>query len=150
MLVESVTTFIATAINLIAPTNFEPFTKGAEPISTNQILINMCIMLFGELVLADGLLFLLSRIERFNMKVDLAQVWAERSVDSFYLFAFICMTVPFVSCAIVINNMCVTSELRDDGTVSPRWMLTQCPPLPGSYDEVMGWGNSTWEDYFLE
>ena len=62
---QAVTIFVATALNLTMPTNFEPFYKGVQPISDDQIITNFFVMMFGELVLADGLLFLISRIERF-------------------------------------------------------------------------------------
>ena len=46
--------------------------------------------------------------------------------------------------------MCVTSEYLD-GSVSPQWVLTQCPAAPASYDEVRGWPNgTTWEDYYQD
>lgn len=76
-------------------------------------------------------------------------MFADRDAGTFRLFVLICTVVPFVSCGVVLVNMCMTSHLLPDGSISPAWALSQCPPPPTSYDDVRGWqGNATWADYF--
>jgi hypothetical protein len=42
----------------------------------------------------------------------------------------------------VISELCITS-VWEGGAVDPNWVLSQCPPLPGSYEDIRSWKNTT-------
>ena len=108
---------------------------------SHQVLTNLCVMLVGELVLADGLLLLESRIGWCHMKRDLGKAWAQRDKLGHYLFMLICTVMPFLACGTVMRSMCLTSFVAH-GTIDPDWVLTQCPPAPGSLDQIRRWGGA--------
>mmetsp|Transcript_22676 Transcript_22676/g.59153 ORF Transcript_22676/g.59153 Transcript_22676/m.59153 type:complete len:105 (+) Transcript_22676:481-795(+) len=99
-------------------------------------------MLFGELVLADGLLLLMSRTKWMNISCDLAEAWQNGDKYAYRCFFFICAVAPFVACYNVISELCITS-VWEGGAVDPNWVLSQCPPLPGSYEDIRSWKNTT-------
>jgi len=141
MMAEAVTIFVATALNFTVPTNFDKFGAESEPLSDKQVLTNLCVMLVGELVLADGLLLLESRIGWCHMKRDLGKAWTQRDKLGHYLFMLICTVMPFLACGTVMRSMCLTSFVVH-GTIDPDWVLTQCPPAPGSLDQIRRWGGA--------
>mmetsp|Transcript_60336 Transcript_60336/g.165743 ORF Transcript_60336/g.165743 Transcript_60336/m.165743 type:complete len:352 (+) Transcript_60336:376-1431(+) len=84
---------------------------GVPPITTETILVNLTFMLFGEMIMSDALVVILSRTDYVSdTKVDLPwSAWRERARDA-YLALYACLallTVFGVTQCVV--EMCYTS-----------------------------------------
>ena len=104
---------------------------GVPPITTETILVNLTFMLFGEMIMSDALVVILSRTDYVSdTKVDLPSAWRERAHDA-YLALYACLallTVFGVTQCVV--EMCYTS-LGDfgDGNDFGDYTISLCPVL---------------------
>ena len=112
---------------------------GSPAVPLTQTLVNLAVMLFGELFFTDSIVAYVAR-KSSRYCNDPAAEWHELRKDGRHISG-VAATIAFslMICIIVIpNNMCYTSWL---GEGEDEWVLTTCPKAPGNETEMIrAWG----------
>ena len=125
-IVEASSIFITTAYSKINRVNFGP--AGGPIVPDSLLFFNLAIMIFGEVILTDGLVAYLSSIWTNRYIIDVSAEWEKRDVFAMRCF---CIWVAFSSyfcIAGVKTPLCFTSYVGEENLLDP--ILTQCPLLP--------------------
>ena len=112
-----------------------PNEPGSPPVPVRQTLINLAIMLFGELIVTDGAIAYVSHTFRDRYVLNLAASWEQiRSKQQRLLWVLVALT-SMVATFVLIDfpqYLCFTSPIEDEST----WALTSCPEIPRNISDV--------------
>jgi len=119
--------------------NVSPGAPGSRAITVQQSIINLAIMLFGELIVTDSLVAYFAR--NFSRYVnDPAREWAGFRKRRRLVFG-INATISLVSIFVVAAQpafMCYTIWVGEEDA---DWVITTCPSPPKNITElVRAWG----------
>ncbi|GMI00037.1 hypothetical protein TrVE_jg14292 [Triparma verrucosa] len=132
MLSETVALLVSSYFWLLMRVN--PGEPGSPAIPVSQTLTNMGIMLFGELVITDGIIGYAShKFQRYP--VDLPLSWSDFKTSRHHRLLYVTVIMSmYVSCVVIGMpiNMCYTSPAEDE----LNWALTSCPAFPKDITEM--------------
>ena len=137
-LVEASSIIVSIAFVKIWNINFGP--AGGAGISNRMLGINLTVMMFGEVVLSDGFVSYLSSRWKNRYLFDISEEWERRDRFIFRCFYVILASLPFACIQPTIGNMCYTSYVGTENYLNP--VLTTCPLVPGSIDDMISFGAS--------
>jgi hypothetical protein len=137
---ECANIFVASSYYIFVPSN--PGAPGSPKIQISQSLLNLLIMLVGELVITDGLIAYLAR--HFNRYCnDPADEWGNFKENRSILVGIILVIATVNSSTILqfAGNFCSTSwlEVGDDDR---DFVLTSCPAAPRNVTEMLRVGET--------
>ncbi|GMH73222.1 hypothetical protein TrST_g7039 [Triparma strigata] len=122
-----------------------PGDPGSPAIPISQTLTNMCIMLFGELVVTDSIIGYASHtFQRYP--VDLPLSWRDFKTSRRHRLRYFTVIMSIYTSSVVLNlplNMCYTSRGDDER----NWALTSCPAFPKNITEMSRVGELYEEGY---
>ena len=124
-----------------------PSSPGSEPLPNSTVLSNFAVMIFGEFVLTDAVLVVLSHFWK-SYTNDVAVEWGFFSKRYGFVATLIVTTGMMISMISIYVPMmfCMTSSIErgvDD------WVITQCPTAPSAISEMAQVGFS-WQDEWEE
>ncbi|GMI03430.1 hypothetical protein TrVE_jg5912 [Triparma verrucosa] len=132
MLSEALALLISSYFWLLMRAN--PGDPGSPAIPVSQTLTNMGIMLFGELVVTDGIIGYAShKFQRYS--VDLPLSWSDFKTSRRHRLLYVTVIMSMYASCGVINfpvNLCYTSLAEDE----LNWALTSCPAFPKNITEM--------------
>ena len=127
--------------------NASPGEPGTKLIPLRQSLLNLGIMLVGDLIVTDGTVAYMGRhSKRYNN--DPAKEWSEYKKRK-ALVVGVALIVSLISTATVVmfaDQFCYTSMLSTES----EWHLTACPAAPQNVTEMARVGETfrdLWEKY---
>ncbi|GMI18760.1 hypothetical protein TrLO_g14382 [Triparma laevis f. longispina] len=127
---------IVTSSSFWLITNINPGAPpGSSRLPQSQIVINLFIMLFGEVVLTDFLVAWAS--VKFTYKVDILKEWQNmKKAGTVFIAAFVCVLSmqPLFVLINITSVLCYTS-LTDD---LDAWTVTKCSKDPIATDVLRG------------
>ncbi|GMI15705.1 hypothetical protein TrVE_jg3357 [Triparma verrucosa] len=131
---------LSEALSLLASSYFwllmksNPAAPGSAAIPVSQALTNMGIMIFGELVVTDGIIGYAShKFQRYP--VDLPLSWSDFKTSRRHRLKYFTVIMSMYASTVVITmptNMCYTSPAEDE----LNWVLTSCPAFPKNITEM--------------
>ncbi|GMH64082.1 hypothetical protein TrST_g1142 [Triparma strigata] len=131
---------LSEALSLLASSYFwllmksNPAAPGSAAIPVSQTLTNMGIMIFGELVVTDGIIGYAShKFQRYP--VDLPLSWSDFKTSRRHRLKYFTVIMSMYASTVVITmptNMCYTSPAEDE----LNWALTSCPAFPKNITEM--------------
>ena len=92
-------------------------------------------MLFGELIIIDGVIAFALNMSKERCIVDLAAACQDLKMDREVLVRVLCCMMSFTSVMIIANlplKMCYNSPVDDE----LNWALTSCPDMPKNITEM--------------
>mmetsp|Transcript_5991 Transcript_5991/g.10884 ORF Transcript_5991/g.10884 Transcript_5991/m.10884 type:complete len:430 (+) Transcript_5991:462-1751(+) len=132
MLSEALALLVSSYFWLLMKSN--PAEPGSPAIPVSQTLTNMGIMIFGELVVTDGIIGYAShKFERYQ--VDLPLSWNDFKTSRRHRLLYFTVIMSMYASCVVLNlpiNMCYTSPADDE----LNWALTSCPAIPKNITEM--------------
>jgi hypothetical protein len=144
-LAECSSIFVSSAFWLFSRAN--PGSPGSRPIPVSQTLLNIGIMILGELFLTDGIIAYIGRHSK-RYSNDPAGDWAEFRRNKVLLWSVIaciaCIAIPVMMN--LPSNMCMTAFVGEE----EHWAMTSCPPVPQNITEMAHVGpkwREQWEKY---
>ena len=123
---EASSIFIATAFTKIQGVNFGPV--GSPRVSDFLLLFNLAIMVFGEVVVTDGMVAYLSSIWKDRYTIDVSAEWEKRDVFMYWCFFPQIVFRPFNMMFGILSHMCFTSYVGEANFLDP--VITTCPLVP--------------------
>jgi hypothetical protein len=142
---------IAEGTNMVSSTlywmlnNSNPGAAGSNSIPLSQTMTNLAVMLFGELVVTDGIVaYLAHNFERY--KNDPAEDWAEMKKKKKLLAGCaVCIAcASAVSASSITTSFCYTSWA---GEGVEDWVITSCPAFPKNITEMSRVGETFQEEW---
>ena len=132
LLSEALALLVSSYFWLLMKSN--PAEPGSPAIPVSQTLTNMGIMIFGELVVTDGIIGYAShKFERYH--VDLPLSWNDFKTSRCRRLLYFMIIMSMYASCVVLNlpiNMCYTSPADDE----LNWALTSCPAFPKNITEM--------------
>ena len=132
MLSEALSSLASSYFWLLMKSN--PAAPGSAAIPVSQTLTNMGIMIFGELVVTDGIIGYAShKFQRYP--VDLPLSWSDFKTSRRHRLKYFTVIMSMYASTVVITmptNMCYTSPAEDE----LNWALTSCPAFPKNITEM--------------
>jgi hypothetical protein len=114
--------------------NAKPSTPGGGGIELSQAMINLVIMLFGELVLSDSVVAYVSYKLSSRYVISIAHEWEDFWEKRRQAIIGLVAILSFLSCGLILkisDRFCLTSIMPHE----EDWTLTQCIDLT---DELRG------------
>ncbi|GMH62375.1 hypothetical protein TrRE_jg9727 [Triparma retinervis] len=108
--------------------NANPSNAGAGGPQVSQALINLCIMLFGELVLSDTIIAYLSHKFESRYVISIAHEWEGFRETQRRAIVGLVLIVTIISSSMILiipPNLCLTSLM----SAEEDWALTACPDI---------------------
>jgi hypothetical protein len=141
---EAAALVATTAEILGARTNF-----GAEPGTPQKSYMltgaNFAIMLFGELVVTDGVVGWLAKTFKKRYVIDPAMEWQRMKTRSTGFLAATALVMSIGFCQILPylkNSGCITAHAGAE----EDWSKTSCPPVPEDITDMLRVGDSYREE----
>jgi hypothetical protein len=113
-----------------------PNEPGSPKIPISQTIFNLAVMLFGELVVTDGIVAYVSNKFEDRYVVDIASAWIDLRTNKRALVRCLVFIMALYSSNIILilpRSLCYTSPLQDEA----NWALTSCPASPTNITEMV-------------
>jgi len=147
-LIEASSILTVGAMLLSIPRNMAG-EAGSEAVPQIQLVINILVQLFGELIVTDGLIAYASMTFTSTYTIDITQYWIKRD-HSVYLavFAYIAFS-QYYFCEALGQFSCFTSVLDDEGggEGSDDWVVQICPLPPLDITDMQQVGEKFLEEW---
>jgi hypothetical protein len=115
--------------------------------SSSLLMINLGVMLFGELVVTDGIAEWVARTFKSRYLIDPSLEWARMKAraQGFLLAIIICLTLwTTLSIPTYFRNTgCITAFVGAEES----WSVTSCPPKPTNITQMLVVGESYMEEW---
>ena len=125
-----------------------PASPGSAALPISQSVVNLGIMLFGELVVTDGIVAYFSNAFKDRYVVNLALAWNELKTRRKSLMRYMTAILMLGTSQIILNlphNMCFTSP--DYENINAPFALTSCPEIPQNITEMLRVGEMFYDEW---
>ena len=118
-IMEACSIFITTAFSKIYGINFGP--AGSPKVTDFLLFFNLAVMVFGEVVLTDGIVAYLSSIWKDRYIIDISAEYEKRDVFMLRCFYIYIAFGTFTNFVGVTWNMCYTSYVGEENFLDLRY-----------------------------
>ena len=115
---------------------------GAPRKAASLIWSNFAIMLFGELVITDGIVEWLARTFKGRYVIDPSKEWQRMKTRSHGFLVVVVLCLSIYSCQLVLvlfrSQGCFTAYRGQED----EWSVTSCPPVPTNVTQMLAVGEN--------
>ena len=121
---------------------------GSPRKSSHLVWMNFAIMLFGELVVSDGIVAWLARTFKKRYVIDPSLEWSRMKTRAQGFLSVAVVFLSVSSCTMMPlffwNQGCITAYMGEE----EEWSITSCPAVPTNITQMLKVGES-WRDEWL-